>query len=194
MVWMRKPGASRSALYSNVRDAAIVWFSSGPPPHVDATLVRQGVISQISTPDEPSIARLTALTERAPWVRVVSDPKWKKFVSLDAVTDVVLEDDPPPGATHPARKLVLSITYFAPGNPNQPQNYACGEIHDPHVIDGVLHRLGLGGAPPSKKKGKESSTAEEVLVEGESGEVEAVILVDEETSRPRRAKRKARGA
>jgi hypothetical protein len=176
MVWIRKQGAARSSTFSNIRDAAIVWFTSGPPPHVDATLVRQGVVSQISTPDEESIARLTALTERAPWVPVQSEAKWRKFVNLDSITDIVLEDDPPLGTAKPARKLVLSITYLAPGNPNQPQSYVCGEVHDPHLIDRVLDHLGLGA--PRKEQ--------------ESGEVVAV-LVSEEVAPPRRTtKRKAR--
>jgi hypothetical protein len=40
------------------------------------------------------------------------------------------------------RKLVLSVAYIAPDKPYQPQAYACGEMHDRHLIRRVLEQLG----------------------------------------------------
>jgi hypothetical protein len=176
MIWLRKKGAAHSVAFHNVHDAAILWFSRGEPRQVDATLVRQGTVSQISTVDRESIERAREVVEGSPWVPVVSEGsgvKWDKFVNVDRVTDVVLEDDPPPGSAKGVRKLVLSVTYIAPGNPFQPQSYLCGEIHERSVIDAVLDRLGH---------------AEDADYEIEALAVESVAVP------ARRAKRKARGA
>ncbi len=142
MLWLKKRGAAHSVAFHNVHDAAILWFSE-EPHQVDATVVRQGAVTQMSTTDEASVARARAVAEQAPpWVPVVSDEKWEKYVNVDRVTDVVLQDDPPPGATRGVRKLVLSITYVAPANPYQPQTYVCGEVHEPNMIEHVLARFG----------------------------------------------------
>ena len=139
MLWLRKMGAARSAAFHNVHDAAILWFTMDPPFQVDATVVRQGSVSQISTTDENSITRARRAVENIPpWVPVTSEtkPKWLKYVHLDRVTDVVLEED---GGK---RKLVLSIAYVAPDKPFEVQSYVCGEIHERALIADVLDRLG----------------------------------------------------
>jgi len=167
MLWLRKRGAARSAAFHNVHDAAILWFTMEPPYQVDATLVRQGSVTQISTTDEASIERARAVAEKVPpWVPVTSEAKWSKFVHLDRVTDVVLEND---GGK---RKLVLSITYIAPDNPYQPQSYVCGEIHERNMIEHVLHRL---GHRPDEHE-------------------EVVVILEPARAAPHRAKKKARGA
>ena len=164
MLWLRKMGAARSAAFHNVHDAAILWFTRDPQ-QVDATLVRQGAVTQISTTDEESIERARVVAEKSPaWVQVTSEAKWRKFVHLDRVTDVVLEND---GGT---RKLILSITYIAPDNPYAPQSYVCGEVHERNVIEYVLHRIGH-----------------------KPDEHEEVVVVLEPTRAPK-AKKKARSA
>ena len=167
MLWLRKKGAARSAAFHNVHDAAILWFTR-EPSQVDATLVRQGAVTQISTTDEESIERARALAEKSPaWVQVESEAKWRKHVHLDRVTDVVLEND---GGK---RKLVLSITYVAPDKPYAPQSYVCGEVHERNVIEYVLHRI---GHRPDER--------EEVVIE----------LAPPAAARVARPKKKARGA
>ena len=165
MLWLRKKGAARSAAFHNVHDAAILWFTR-EPSQVDATLVRQGAVTQISTTDEESIERARALAEKSPaWVQVESEAKWRKHVHLDRVTDVVLEND---GGK---RKLVLSITYVAPDKPYAPQSYVCGEVHERNMIEHVLHRLGH-----------------------KHDELEEVVVELEPARAPHRAKKKARSA
>ena len=178
MIWLRKKGAARSVAFSNVHDARVLWFTVEEPYQVDATLIRQGSVTQVSTTDRESIERARAVAESAPWVPVVSETtpagtaRWDKFVNLDHVTDVVLEDDPAPGSKRRVRKLVLSVTYVAPGNPYQPQSYECGEIHERNIIDAVLHRLG-------HRRGHDEEEEVEIVVEPVAAPVH-------------RAKRKAR--
>ena len=153
MLWLKKKGAARSVAFHNVHDAA------DPVVHVRSRTkstrrsMRQGAVTQISTTDESPMARARAVAgEAPPWVPVVSETtptaaRWDKYVNLDHVTDVVLEDDPPPGAKRGVRKLVLSITYVAPGNPYQPQSYVCGEVHERNMIDA---RARIGSATRSR--------------------------------------------
>ena len=144
-MWLRKMGAARSVAYVNVADAAIVWFTKDEPTQVDATLVRQGVISQVSTPDERSVDLARSLVRGVigggSWVAVEGDARWTKYVNLDRITDMVLEDDSPLDGSKRVHRLVLSISYFAPGNPNTPQSYACGEIRGAKAIAQVLQRF-----------------------------------------------------
>jgi len=170
MLWLRKKGAARSVAFSNVRDAIDLSFTVDEPYQVDATMVRHGTVSVISTSDEGAVERARALVDKGgSWVPVVAEAKWDKWVNLDQVTNVVLEDDPPPGATRGVRKLVLSVTYTAPATPYSPQSLACGEIHERNVIQHVLHHMGHGE---------------------ELAEIEEEIIV--EVSGGRRPKRKAR--
>ena len=145
MVWLRQKAAVRgSATFLNVSDAAILWLSSEEPYQAEATVVRNGVVSVFRTTDREAVERARAVAEAAPFVPVLADRKGggDKFVSLDHMTDIVLEPSAPPGAPKRGRKLMLTMRYLPPGNPFQPQAMACGEIHERDVIGAVLHRLG----------------------------------------------------
>ena len=154
MLWLKKRGAAHSAAFQNVHDAAILWFVYEPSCQVDATVVRQGTVAQLSTTDPESVERARAVAEGQPWVPVASDAKWMKFVNVDRMTDVVLQEDPAPGSgsTRGARKLVLSVMYVAPDKPFQPQTYVCGEVHEGGVIDYVLERIGHQTARKEERK------------------------------------------
>ena len=153
MVWLRQKAAVRgSATFLNASDAAILWLSSEEPYQVEATVVRDGVVGVFRTTDREAVERARAVAEAAPFVPVLAEPKGDKFVSLDRMTDIVLEPIAPPGAPRRGRKLLLTLKYVPPGNPFQPQAMACGEIHERSVIESVLHRLGYPKHHPEEEQ------------------------------------------
>jgi hypothetical protein len=162
-----------SSTFLNASDAAILSISIDEPHWVEATVVRNGVVTTLRTTDRESVEKARAVAESAPFAPVLSDMTRDKFVNIERVTDIVLEPIAPQGAQKRGRKLVLTLKYVPPGNPFQPQAMACGEIHERNMIATVLSRLGY----PKHHHEEE--------------EVEAVVVVEEVEAAPR-AKRRAR--
>lgn len=142
MLWMLSGDATAVDLWTNVSDAAVVWFASVTGPNdaaeVACRAVRQGVMRTFASTDPETIRRLRAATSRLPWIAVQSPrDRWEKFVHLDRVSEV-RRLPASPASPDPPQKLLLSITY---DNGTQPVTETVGEVFDPAAIDRILGRL-----------------------------------------------------